>query len=411
MSKKDVYTPAIKEYLAEIAQVILSFRLVPSGTSNILLATLWMFRNRLASVRHDKIYGLMGLISSSQSCIQPDYSKYFQEVCRLAVLEDIRTSGNLNALRGSRSTLSEFSSWSIDWSDLDYWTEDRSRILCDIYGPAYRASGSSQPQINTWGPEQQEQAAMDDLHVAGRIFDFVSSKSQRLILSEDLHIDTRLGLSLLTSAQKMCGHIGGDDYIGGGSVSNACWRTLLGDSLMSHHDSHNPLRSIQSAEDNSSSSSSKGSPARRVKPSDFFAFALWRASEMEAEDPLRDNDRLEAEDFLKNEYQRLRLGNNTSYDVPAIRNIKASIVRATSGRCMFLTDKGYLGLGPESTRIGDSVAILLGGSTPFIIKRNWAPWTARQAWSLVGDCYVHGWMDGEMMKDQDSAKWDDLVLL
>lgn len=252
---------------------------------------------------------------------------------------------------------------------------------------------------------------MDDLHVAGRIFDFVSSKSQRLILSEDLHIDTRLGLSLLTSAQKMCGHIGGDDYIGGGSVSNACWRTLLGDSLMSHHDSHNPLRSIQSAEDNSSSSSSKGSPARRVKPSDFFAFALWRASEMEAEDPLRDNDRLEAEDFLKNEYQRLRLGNNTSYDVPAIRNIKASIVRATSGRCMFLTDKGYLGLGPESTRIGDSVAILLGGSTPFIIKRNWAPWTARQAWSLVGDCYVHGWMDGEMMKDQDSAKWDDLVLL
>jgi hypothetical protein len=48
--------------LSDCTEVILSFQRVPYGTSNELLANLWMFRNRLASLDHDKVYGILGMV-------------------------------------------------------------------------------------------------------------------------------------------------------------------------------------------------------------------------------------------------------------------------------------------------------------------------------------------------------------
>ena len=44
-----------------------------------------------------------------------------------------------------------------------------------------------------------------------------------------------------------------------------------------------------------------------------------------------------------------------------------TIVSATRGRRFFITDTGYMALGPPDNRVGDDVYVLIGGCTPFIL--------------------------------------------
>lgn len=67
-------------------------------------------------------------------------------------------------------------------------------------------------------------------------------------------------------------------------------------------------------------------------------------------------------------------------------------VGKTVFRKPYLTQKGYVGLGHESMRIGDLVCILQGGPVQFLLRR-----TERGEYILVSDTYVHGIMDGDFM--------------
>jgi Heterokaryon incompatibility protein (HET) len=62
-------------------------------------------------------------------------------------------------------------------------------------------------------------------------------------------------------------------------------------------------------------------------------------------------------------------------------------------RTLFATQSGYIGLGPLSMQPTDVVCVLLGCSVPVVI-RNEAP----NCHVLVGECYMHGIMDGEVFK-------------
>lgn len=55
-----------------------------------------------------------------------------------------------------------------------------------------------------------------------------------------------------------------------------------------------------------------------------------------------------------------------------------------------VTEKGYIGLVPASSRAGDRIAILKGGAVPFVLRE-----AANGCWTLVGEGYVHGIMHGE----------------
>ena len=54
--------------------------------------------------------------------------------------------------------------------------------------------------------------------------------------------------------------------------------------------------------------------------------------------------------------------------------------------------KDWIGLAPMASRIGDVVCILYGCSVPVVLRpdADGGKW-----WQLVGECYVHGMMDGE----------------
>uniref|UniRef100_L2FI73 Het domain protein n=1 Tax=Colletotrichum fructicola (strain Nara gc5) TaxID=1213859 RepID=L2FI73_COLFN len=59
-----------------------------------------------------------------------------------------------------------------------------------------------------------------------------------------------------------------------------------------------------------------------------------------------------------------------------------------TGRCLFLTEEGYLGLGPRELVSGDAIVMLSGGTLPFVLRECGV--AEDRTWSVVGECYVHG---------------------
>ncbi|KAK3626292.1 hypothetical protein LTR56_019869 [Elasticomyces elasticus] len=80
-----------------------------------------------------------------------------------------------------------------------------------------------------------------------------------------------------------------------------------------------------------------------------------------------------------------------------------------SGAALFTTALGFFGLGPTFMWPGDCVAVLFGGKAPFVLR----PTGKLGEYTLVGQCYVHGIMDGEMIKllDQGLLKTEWFVLV
>ncbi|KAH7381934.1 heterokaryon incompatibility protein-domain-containing protein [Cadophora sp. MPI-SDFR-AT-0126] len=59
------------------------------------------------------------------------------------------------------------------------------------------------------------------------------------------------------------------------------------------------------------------------------------------------------------------------------------------GKCFVKLSNGLLGLASDKTRVGDLVVVFFGGRVPFILRQQGS------FYALLGECYVHGIMDGE----------------
>jgi hypothetical protein len=66
------------------------------------------------------------------------------------------------------------------------------------------------------------------------------------------------------------------------------------------------------------------------------------------------------------------------------------------GRNLCVTTGGYLGHVPIGSQTGDRICILFGSAVPFVLRED-----KDGFFKLVGECYVHGIMDGEAMKERD----------
>jgi hypothetical protein len=74
-------------------------------------------------------------------------------------------------------------------------------------------------------------------------------------------------------------------------------------------------------------------------------------------------------------------------------DFSASTGFGIQGRMFSISEeKGYFMLVPELARVGDVICILWGAQTPFLLRRKSE---VDRRWELVGECYVHGIMDGE----------------
>lgn len=68
-----------------------------------------------------------------------------------------------------------------------------------------------------------------------------------------------------------------------------------------------------------------------------------------------------------------------------------ALERTVRRRQIFCSKDGHLCLGPESARPDDLLCLLFGAEVPFVLRR------CNDDYLLVGEVYIHGVMDGEMM--------------
>lgn len=75
------------------------------------------------------------------------------------------------------------------------------------------------------------------------------------------------------------------------------------------------------------------------------------------------------------------------------------------------TEKGYLGWGPDNVygnehdqmRVGDFIVILLGCSTPLVVRP--CDEVASGMYRVVGEAYVHGLMEGEAIEGLTAGEY------
>lgn len=71
-------------------------------------------------------------------------------------------------------------------------------------------------------------------------------------------------------------------------------------------------------------------------------------------------------------------------------------IRPSYMRSFFATRGGYIGMGPAYSKPGDRVCLIMGLNAPYVVRMTEGGDTLRG--ELVGEAYVHGMMDGEMME-------------
>lgn len=92
--------------------------------------------------------------------------------------------------------------------------------------------------------------------------------------------------------------------------------------------------------------------------------------------------------------------------------------KSIGNRKIVVTGSGYLVLAPDTTKVGDCVVVLYGACTPYVLRLAEGDASAEDSigardrrWHLIGECYVHGFMDGEAVNSERSEEEEDFVLI
>ncbi|KAF4823939.1 Heterokaryon incompatibility protein 6, OR allele [Colletotrichum siamense] len=75
----------------------------------------------------------------------------------------------------------------------------------------------------------------------------------------------------------------------------------------------------------------------------------------------------------------------------------------------FTTNTGYLGLGCQSLRLGDSLWIVAGCPSPLVLRRIAGQDSDSVCYRLLGEAYLHGIMHGEAVSEV--APWEDISII
>lgn len=97
----------------------------------------------------------------------------------------------------------------------------------------------------------------------------------------------------------------------------------------------------------------------------------------------------------------------TQYAIDFCSDYILAMQDAKAGRRVALTEKRYFAMIPSDAEVGDHICVFLGAQVPFVLRQTGA------GFRLVGDCFVQGFMDGEIMRhvDQGQAELRDFVLV
>lgn len=115
---------------------------------------------------------------------------------------------------------------------------------------------------------------------------------------------------------------------------------------------------------------------------DMLLYCAWLHAKMMGDD--------EGTSRLEN----MNINNNLEWNAAHVELVRTVCLY----RRFFITEKGYLGLGPGRTEVGDQVCVLFGGKMPFILRR------VLNHFKLIGESYVYGIMDGEGLQQWEARE-------
>jgi len=307
----------------------------------------------------DKVFGVLGLVTDWQGLhpIIPDYSLPPEEVFAQAIVRDIQGTRTLTALMGTTmSGIPGLPSWVIEvspkttaryiaalsrisrsalYSSAGWTTSHAERrgaiLIIDALEPAQA--------ISELGPRlyEADSKPQDIVHAIATCYRMIETAKER----------DREDSTTLTSEE-------------------ALWRTLTGDSW----------RTLQLNEADPSKHTPEISKRQRFGNTNVARLGK----------------------NLQNWYQTRAtspVAPSTLYggDLSDDRFFYEAWFESSFHRNFFITTDGHMGVGPLEMLPGDSVAILLGGNIPFCLRE--VPEAPKGHYTLVGDTYVHGLMDGE----------------
>ncbi|KAF5011450.1 hypothetical protein FDECE_2439 [Fusarium decemcellulare] len=91
------------------------------------------------------------------------------------------------------------------------------------------------------------------------------------------------------------------------------------------------------------------------------------------------------------------LGHTVDHWPKAVQEAQTRYLQAfdtiAHGRCLVITSRGYMGLGPLSSSVGDKVVVFCGGKTPYVVHP--LAKGSGERFRFEGEAYVYGLMDGE----------------
>jgi hypothetical protein len=329
------------------------------------------FFSRKATDPRDKVHGIMSLIHGWSSEIWKDFdatlvSDYspansprmlFLNVTRYLFEE----TKSLEILTGDCRRRHEpgYPSWIVDWGldpDVERWDSDKLRMhMYKYYNAAKDLAFVAEILSN------------ERLKVQGTLIDEVSHVGRYISSSQwDDSFPTLDAVLLLAGKKRQAA----DEYKGGGTWREAHWRTICGNLLY---------------EDGLDGEFRKSTAA------DTFTWERYQAAYDHIHGNMRSLKTKEDEELL---------------------NKMVTVVGALVDRRVFVTKEGYLGLGPENTQVGDQVFILGGSNVPFILRsvQNNMMGKSKAGHRIIGDCYIHGIMDGEICRSPRHGEATILIL-
>lgn len=79
------------------------------------------------------------------------------------------------------------------------------------------------------------------------------------------------------------------------------------------------------------------------------------------------------------------------------------VALSSFGREIAVTERGYMALVVPGVRVGDDICVFSGAATPHVLRRDRSD-KDDEKYRLVGDAYIHGFMDGKWFNEQPKQR-------
>jgi hypothetical protein len=304
---------------------------------------------------------MLGLASDGNEAeFEPDYSSTLEEIVLRFARVFVRQGRGMQLLyrAGLHGDVDRFPSWIPDWMT------HKPASLADSSegGGTFAASGPQQPMIRC-SPDS------DELMVDGYTVDEIESISESSNTKEELaaylnEVDAMIDDAILSPTQTTR-----DDLKWKVPIAGAMFPKIAISGDVNLRTSYMALR-------NSLGSHRKG-----------------KAIDRGATDGIGKEDSEAYTTILEQLSTEAYRNQSMSY--------LAALQDTLRGWKFAVTRRGYVGTVPPLTQTGDVVAIMKGGCVPFVLQRS----ASRPGeYRLVGECYVHGLMNGEGLSLPDMAE-------